>query len=378
MENKRIGFDAKRALHNFRGLGNYSRSVIEGLLKHYPSNEYFLFSPTPKDSRALEWLEAYPELKLVTPTGAWRGAQSLWRSVWLGRIANSYKLDLFHGLSHELPPFGLNCAKLVTIHDLIYLRYPEYFPVVDRVVYNRKFRSACKSADKIVAICDQTKRDIINFFHTEASKIEVAYQSVGEQFYETLSLEAVSSTLSRYQIEKPYFFYVGALEARKNAHMLVRSFGAIANEVSADLVIVGKGGKYEEECKQIVTDLGLNERVHFLGGASYEDLPALYQGALALCFPSHFEGFGIPIVEALFSQTPVITSKGSCFPESAGPDSLFVDSESMDELAFEMKRVASDEELRAKMASRGHEYAQRFHDSQTTKRLAQIYMQVMK
>lgn len=378
MENKRIGFDAKRALHNFRGLGNYSRSVIEGLLKYFPNNEYILFSPMPKDQRALDWLASHPELKVVYPKGAWSFFSSAWRSLWLGRVAQHYQLDLFHGLSHELPPFGLSAPQVVTIHDLIYLRYPEYFPKIDRLVYNRKFRAACERATKIVAICDQTKRDLVDFFHTPAGKIEIAYQTVGEQFYRALSSEKISECLRRYQIERPYFFYVGALEPRKNAVMLVRSFAAIAEEVDQDLVIVGKGKSYEEEVRMAIAKFGLQSRVHMLGGASYADLPALYQGATCLCFPSHFEGFGIPIVEALFCHTPVITSKGSCFPESAGPDSLFVDSESLDELAHAMKMVAHNRELREKMAERGYQYAQRFHDSQTSARLAEIYGQVMK
>lgn len=378
MEKKRIGFDAKRALHNFRGLGNYSRSIIEGLLKYYPENEYILFSPAPKDERALEWLSKHPELKVISPSGGWSMAKSLWRSVWLGRVANQYNLDIFHGLSHELPPFGLDCPQVVTIHDLIYLRYPEYFPLVDRQVYDRKFRGACKRADAIIAICDQTKRDLVDFFHTSETKIEVAYQSVGSPFYEPLKKSKIEECLNRYHIKAPYFFYVGALEPRKNALMLVEAFGAIAASVSDDLVIVGKGKEYEQEIRKKVEALGLQERVHLLGSARYQDLPALYQGAMCFCFPSHFEGFGIPIVEALFSQTPVITSEGSCFPESAGPDSLFVNSESVDELASAMKKVSGDMSLQEMMATKGREYAERFHDSQTTSRLVEIYQQVMK
>lgn len=378
MENKRIGLDAKRALHNFRGLGNYSRSVIEGLLKYFPNNEYILFSPAPKDQRALDWLAQHPQLKVVTPKGVWALFPSAWRSLWLGAVAERYQLDLFHGLSHELPPFGLSAPQVVTIHDLIYLRYPEYFPVLDRLVYDRKFRSACERATKIIAICDQTKRDIVDFFHITESKIEIAYQTVGEQFYTPLSPQNISECLTRYGLSRPYFFYVGALEPRKNALMLVRALGAIASELEQDLVIVGKGKDYEAQIREAVVELKIEDRVHLLGGASYADLPALYQGAICLCLPSHFEGFGIPIVEALFSRTPVITSKGSCFPESAGPDSLFVDSESLDELAHAMKRVASDEGLRARMSERGYQYAQRFHDSQTSARLIEIYQQVMK
>ena len=377
MKNKKIGFEAKRALHNFRGLGNYSRGVIEGLVEHYPDNEYYLFSPTPKDERAKQWLKSLPQLKLVTPGTLGSLSASTWRSVWLGRIAQKYNLDLFHGLSHELPPFGLDCPQVVTIHDLIYLRYPEFFPAIDRLVYDRKFKTACHRANKVIAICDQTKRDLVEFFKLRPTQIEIAYQSVSASFYHLLSSAQVNKCLERYEIQNPYYFYVGALEERKNALTLVRAFAEIKEQTPNDLVIVGEGKDYEQRVRDLIKELNVGSRVHLLGRARYEDLPALYQGAQALCFPSFFEGFGLPIVEALFSQTPVITSTGSCFPESGGPESLYVDPHQYLELAKAMLSLAEDSFKVSQMVSVGHEYAQRFHNLQTTRRLVEIYQQVM-
>lgn len=378
MEGKKIGFEAKRALHNFRGLGNYSRRIVEGMLRYYPHNEYYLFSPTPKDARALKWLQDHPELKLVTPSGSWKLAPTLWRSVWLGKVASEYKLDLFHGLSHELPPFGLKCPQIVTIHDLIYLRYPEFFPAIDRMVYDRKFRGACERATKIVAICEQTKRDLIEFFKTPEAKIEVAYQSVDPRYGEILSDEFLASKKIKYQIERPYFFFVGALEERKNVTTLISAFASISEQVPYDLVIVGRGNaEYEKKLRSLISENNLSKRVHLLNHIPDSDLPALYQAADVMCFPSFFEGFGLPIVESLMGRTPVITSKGSCFPESGGESTWYIDPNSKTDLAQAMKILAGDEKRRDQMAKEGHEFVQKFQLSETSKRLKEIYEQTI-
>jgi glycosyltransferase involved in cell wall biosynthesis len=378
----RIGFEAKRATHNFRGLGNYSRGLIEGILKYQPSEELFLYSPPIKDKRGQDWIDSlsgnvvlkYPETFIETkfPT--------LWRSFLLTDDLKKDRLDIFHGLSHEIP-YRLNgpmpFKKIVTMHDLIFLRYPEFFPLVDRIVYNQKFKYACKHSDIVIAICEQTKEDLINFLGIDEKKIVVHYQSCSPLFYHSRDQAELDSIRQKYKLLKPFILHVGAFEERKNQLNLLLAYAQIADKVEEDLVFIGQGKKYKEKVEALVSKLKLNHRVHFLNSARFDELPAIYQAARVFCFPSLFEGFGIPIVEALFSKTPVITSLGSCFPESAGPDSLFIDPLSTSSIAQGLTTVLGDKNLQNQMSERGLRFVQRFHLSSTTGHLMDIYHQVL-
>ncbi|RPJ78795.1 MAG: glycosyltransferase family 1 protein [Alphaproteobacteria bacterium] len=378
----RIGFEAKRATHKFRGLGNYSRGLIEGLLEYSPADELFLYTPPINSPRGAEWVKTLSKkahLKLPQNYLETKFA-TLWRSFLLHRDLEKDNLDIFHGLSHEIP-YGLKGAKsfkkMVTMHDLIYLRYPDFFPLIDRVVYNQKFKYACKNSDTVIAICQQTKDDLINFLGVDEKKIVVHYQSCSPLFYETLDSTKILSVREKYQLHKPFILNVGAFEERKNQLTLLESFAKIAEIVEEDLVFIGQGKNYKEQLEKRVKELKLSHRVRILNSVTFDELPAIYQAAKLFCFPSLFEGFGIPIIEALFSKIPVITSFGSCFPESAGPDSYFVDPLSEVSISEGLVKVLGDEKLQKHMSSKGLEYVQRFHRRETTSHLRDIYTQAL-
>jgi glycosyltransferase involved in cell wall biosynthesis len=376
----RLGFDGKRATQNFRGLGNYSRGIIEGLLQ-YGSDDIFLYSPLVKDERALKWLakEESSKLHLCEPQSfIGKKIPALWRSFSIIADLKKENLDLFHGLSHEIPT-GVNTAvkkSVVTMHDLIFLRYPEFFPLIDRITYKQKFSYACKNADMVMAICEQTKRDLIEFLGVDEKKIVVHYQSCDPVFYEKRDFSEIKSLMQKYGFERPFILNVGAFEERKNQLALIEAFAKSANQIEQDLVLIGNGKAYLAQCKKRVEDLKLSHRVRFLSNIPFNELPLFYQAADLFCFPSHFEGFGLPIVESLFSQTPVITSFGSCFPESAGPDSVYIDPLSVDDISDKMIKVLSDVTLQKTMISKGHEYAQQFHRENVTAKLLEYYSQL--
>lgn len=378
----RIGFEAKRATHNFRGLGNYSRGLIEGLLEYYPKEDYFLYAPAIKDGRGEAWVKSLPpSAHLKFPeTFLEKKFSSFWRSFLLAGDLSKDKLDIFHGLSHELP-FNLNgdkpFKKIVTMHDLIFLRYPEFFPWIDRVVYNQKFKYACKNADMVIAICEQTKTDLIQFLGVDEKKIVIHYQSCSPHFYQSLEQSRILECKKKYKLQKSYILNVGAFEERKNQLTLLEAYSSIADKIEEDLVFIGQGKNYKEKVQARVLELNLSHRVHLLSSVGFDELPALYQGASLFCFPSLFEGFGIPIIEALFSKTPVITSIGSCFPESAGPDSYFIDPLSIDSIASGLMAVLGDKNLQNQMSTRGFEFTQRFHRKETTTHLMDLYNQVI-
>jgi glycosyltransferase involved in cell wall biosynthesis len=373
----RLGFDGKRGTQNFRGLGNYSRGLIEGLLQ-YSNEELFIYTPKVSDDRALKWLSdnESSRLNLREPnTFIENVIPSLWRSFSIINDLKLDQLDLFHGLSHELP-VGIRALPLksvVTIHDLIFLRYPEFFPLIDRVTYKNKFRYSTQNSDLVIAICEQTKTDLINFLGVDEKKIVVHYQSCDPIFYKERTLTEKKSLMTKYNFKRPFILNVGAFEERKNQLILIEAFAKICEKVAQDLVLIGNGKKYFDQCIARVKDLKISSRVHFLSNVPFLELPVFYQAADLFCFPSHFEGFGIPIVEALFSKTPVITSFGSCFPESAGPTSEYIDPLSVLDISDKLVSVLQSESLQKKMTTEGHKFVQKFHRKDSSIKLLDCY-----
>ena len=372
----RIGFDAKRIFHNFRGLGNYSRNLVEGLIRHFPEEEYILFTPPLKDPRGIEWKQDLPDLKLRTPRSYWgQSLPSFWRSFSLAGAIGRDKLDLYHGLSHELP-LGIQKTKsktLVTIHDLIFMRYPHFFPWIDRQIYYQKYRHAIEKADLIIAICEQTKRDLIHFFKTPQEKIKVVYQSCHPLFFSKPDPKAWGFVKQKFKLTRPYILSVGAIEERKNILLLVRAFCRLKNLIPHHLVLVGEGREYKKRLYEEIEKNRVSERVLFLKGVENRELPDLYRHGDLFVYPSLFEGWGIPNVEALFCRIPVITSRGSSLQESAGPNSLFIDPSSVEELAHQMEKVLFDKGLRENMVAQGYSYAQQFHWKNTSERVMSVY-----
>lgn len=375
----KIGFDAKRAFHNFRGLGNYSRTLLAGLSEYYPEEKYCLFTTPYQDPRSQQWVESFPNFEVVTPSGVMGCVPSLWRSLFLAGEVKKYHVDIFHGLSHEIPPGieKLGIKTVVTIHDLIFLRRPDFFPWIDRLVYLQKFKSACQRADLILAITEQTKKDIIYFFDIPEEKIKVCYQSISPRFYQSLPISNLEEVCRRYSLNRPYILSVGAIEERKNALGLVKAFEKIKNDFSGDLVLVGGRSAYTERVEHFITEAKLSARVKMISDVLNDDLPALYQRAELFCYPSFFEGFGLPIVEALFSETPVITSQGSCFPEAGGEHSLYVDPNHTDELAEAIRQVLGNVSLAREMVCQGRKFAEKFHVKSTTSSLIGIYYDLL-
>jgi len=371
----KIGFDGKRVFHNLRGLGNYSRTLISGLDKYYPEDELYLFTPDFSDK---SWLKNHPKLSIITPEGPFFSKFStLWRSVFLGQDIAKYDLDIYHGLSHEIPPFveNLKAKKVVTIHDLLFLRYPENFPWIDRRIYKWKFTSSCQRADLVIAICEQTKRDIIEFLGIPEGKIKVLYQSCNPIFYKKLSEEKKAYFQKKYSLPKEFILYVGSLEANKNVLNLIKAYKLASPSIP--LVIVGRGADYKKLMAQEILNLGIEKNVLFLDYVPLSDLPGIYQNAHLFVFPSFFEGFGLPIVEAMFSGTPVITTKGSCFPEAGGEHCVYVDPHGPKELCGALREVLGDKLKRDMMIQKGEEYVRKFSLETTSMNLRKTYQQLL-
>lgn len=357
----KIGFDAKRAFHNATGLGNYSRTLIDNLAKYYPESDYLLYNPKKHTS---DWGDSYSQ---ITPTGIWKAIpSSLWRSFGLPQNPDFSSLDIYHGLSHELPYefHKRDCKKVVTIHDLIFLKNVETFPWVDRISYSQKINYALKVSDRIVAISKQTKNDLVHLLDIDDSKIDVIYQSCHPDYFENGTDQ-----------KDDYVLYVGAFRQRKNVLNIIRAFSNVKKEFpSYRLVLAGGGAKaYCEQMIYLINTLKLNDSVDIITSPSFEDLKSLYKNASFFVYPSFYEGFGIPMLESLFSKTPVVASSGTCLKEAAGGGALYVDPNSVAEMSIAMARILGDSKLYAELVEKGFQHVQQFRSEQTARSLMSLY-----
>lgn len=371
----RIGFDAKRAFHNFTGLGNYSRFILHALNSHYPDHNYHLFTPTLRSNE-----ETKPLLNNFTIHNAPAFYQksllkAFWRSFLISNTIKKEKLKIYHGLSNELPAIlPADVKKVVTIHDLIFLRYPNLFPFIDGAIYKAKFRSACKKADKIIAISQQTKQDIIDFFDIESEKIEVIYQGCHPNFLRPFSKERLKEIKEKYRLPSEFILNVGTLESRKNALLILKALKA--GGITIPLVLVGRSTSYKKELEQYIVENNLQDQVSFLHHVSFEELPGIYDLSSLFVYPSIFEGFGIPIIEALHRNLPVITSKGSCFLEAGGKLAAYVDPADEEELAEAIKNnlEAGKEDLDQQLLS---EHLSQFSAKKISSDYMKLYNQLV-
>jgi len=372
----RIGFDAKRLFNNNTGLGNYSRTLVRSLKDHYPDNEYVLFTPKViRNSQTEPFLDGDFEVK---KPGSMPGA--LWRTKYMCGDINKADLDIYHGLSHELP-IGIhktNTCSIVTIHDIIYKMHPEDFPWIDRKVYDFKFRYSCEHADRIIAISQSTKADIMMHYGVPEEKISVVYQSCNEAFKKDITEQDMSATLRKYKLPDQYLLYVGTINERKNLLAAVKAIHQMREFLKIPLLVVGDGKEYKQKVLDYIKKNNLESNVIFAPYIQNTDLPAIYRRARILLFPSRYEGFGIPVIEALFSRTPVITTRMSSLPEAAGPGAHYVDPDDPATIAEGITRILTSPEYYKQLITNGYNHVQVFNNKDISKLLMGIYERTSK
>jgi len=369
-----IGFDAKRLFNNFTGLGNYSRTLLDNLAAYHPENNYFLFTPKIKSSDETKRFLTNDKYKTIFPETAFKLG---WRSFSIKKQLKENNIELYHGLSHELPINidRTDIKSIVTIHDLIFKVYPQNYSIPDRLIYDFKFKYSCQHSNKIIAISENTKKDIVNYYQIDPKKIEVIYQSVNPIFYSENNQENSNTILEQFKIPKQYLLYVGTVEQRKNLKAVLDAYRFLSADFKIPLVVVGRGKKYKLEAEALSNKLGIENKIiwiNYLGNNT--NLKTIYQHALAFIYPSFYEGFGIPIVEALLSKTPVISARTSSLTEAGGPDSYYVDPKNAKEIAVGIEKILSDSELRNTMIEKGFEYANKTFGSElVTSQIADLY-----
>lgn len=352
----RLGYDAKRIFHNASGLGNYSRDLIRILATQLPQHDYYLYNPKP--AKVHRW-KGFSNTFEKYPKGIWSVLHSLWRQAPIAKQLQKDGIDLYHGLSGELPK-GLRIPSVVTVHDLIFLRYPRLYNPIDVYIHKKKVNHAVRAATKVVAISEQTKADLLAYTQIPKEKIVVIYQGCHPSFKIKLSEEKKQDVRKKYELPERYVLFVGTLEERKNA----MSIAVALKESSYSMVFVGKAKAYGEKLKTYIVENNMQKRTLFIDHINMDDLVGIYQNATVFCYPSIFEGFGIPIIEALYSGVPVITTEGGCFSEAGGASSLYVNPKDETQLRNAIYTLfVESEEKRQERIESGYLHVQQFDDA---------------
>jgi glycosyltransferase involved in cell wall biosynthesis len=373
--NIKIGFDAKRLFENHTGLGNYSRTLVQNLATYHPKNQYELFAP-----RAVQNFDTAPFFQSpFRPHFSQHFSKNWWRTSAITNDLQRENIQIYHGLSHELP-LGIqktDIKSVVTIHDIIFKRFPNQFPLFQRLLYDFKWKYACQNADAIIAISEHTKRDIIEYYHIPPEKIHVIYQACDERFLQPCASDNLQEIRKKYNLPSEYLLYVGSVIERKNVLNLVKSLLFLPKDVQIPLVIVGNGKRYMQEIKQYIAENALENRVFWRNNVSNEDLPAIYQGAAVFIYPSLYEGFGIPLIEAAFSKVPIVTSKFSSLPEAAGAFCEYPDVFSPKSMAESVEKLLKNMSYQQLNVENSYHYAQRFTGYKVTNELINLYGQLI-
>ena len=373
-----IGIDAKRIVRNGTGLGSYGRTLVNDLAQ-YPLRLNLYAPDRGRDDLRTQIVDR-PNVAFVYPTSKFSILNSgLSKSYWRSRgIVADLKRDgiqLYHGLSGELP-IGIRRSgikSVVTIHDLIFLRHPEFYNPIDVQIYKWKFRQTIKEAHHIIAISECTRRDILEYGAglVSESHITLIYQSCAQRFSTPLTshLSPLTSQLDRYVLS------VGSIEPRKNTMLALKALHHLPDDVS--LVLVGRHTAYTDKLVAYARANGLEHRLRILHGVPDADLPALYAGAEAFVYPSVYEGFGIPIIEAIRCGLPVVACTGSCLEEAGGPDSLYVAPDDAEGMADAIRRSLKGADGRQERIQRSMDYIQRFDGKDVAGQVFQLYQQLL-
>ena len=368
-----IGIDAKRIVRNGTGLGSYGRTLVNDLAQ-YPLR-LNLYAPDKGRDDLRTQVEGHDNVSFLFPHSSFHFplSKSYWRSRGIVADLKRDGIQLYHGLSGELP-IGIRRSgikSVVTIHDLIFLRHPEFYNPIDVQIYKWKFHQTIKEADHIIAISECTKRDILEYGGELVSEdnITLIYQSCAQRF--NVSPDSKYSALD----SQRYVLSVGSIESRKNTMLALKALHHLPDDIS--LVLVGRHTAYTDKLTQYARTNGLEHRLRILHGVPDADLPALYAGAEAFVYPSVYEGFGIPIIEAIRCGLPVVACTGSCLEEAGGPDSLYVEPDDAEGMADAIRRSLKDADGRQERIQRSQDYIKRFDGKDVAGQVFQLYQQLL-
>ena len=375
-----IGIDYTAAYEQGGGIGRYVRELVTALSKVDSANQYSLFvsGALPTSLPQIFPANFYWKSTRITPK-------------WLARVWHrsriplplelfTGRLELFHATDFVLPPLLPNACSLLTVHDLSFVRVPDSASSSLKAYLDSVVPRSVQLATHVLADSQATKDDLIELYSVADSKVTVLLSGVDERFFSLVSSELLLTVRSKYSIDRfPYIFSVGTVQPRKNYSRLIEALAQLRNQgIEIHLVIAGGKGWLENPIYQTITDTHMEDFVHFIGFAADEDLPALYRNAVCLAFPSLYEGFGLPILEAMASGTPVLTSNISSLPEVAGDAAIMVDPYDLDAITDGLKRLILDSALRDSLIQKGLVRARQFTWEKSARQLLGIYHSLLR
>ncbi|MDX1630533.1 MAG: glycosyltransferase family 1 protein [Thermoanaerobaculia bacterium] len=367
----RIAIDTRK-VRDF-GIGTYIRNLVQGLAELDDENHYLLLvGPGGKEA-----LGPLPErFELVQEKAPVYSIRELLKLSWKLR---SLEADLYHA-THYVLPAVVPCRAVVTIHDIIHLLYPEFLP--NRLAFfyaQAMIRRSLSRGDRVITVSRNTRKDLLRFFEVEEEKIQVVYNGVEEQFHRILAPEDLERWAQQLELPNPYLLFVGNPKPHKNLDVVLQAYAKAREIEGFDAPLVCVGGKSEANLKirQRAETLGISEKLKMLGHVASEALPAIYQGASLFLYPTLYEGFGLPVVEAMASGTPVITSNTSALQEIGEGYAELVDPLDVDAMGRAVARLMGDPERREALRERGMKRARDFSWGRTARETLEIYRDVL-
>lgn len=371
----RIAFDATAIPENRAGAGIYIFSLVKALAQVDRDNEYFIFV---KPEHGEEFGVLGPNFRLMPVSVSSAPRRLVWEQSGLPMALRRLKVDVLHSPHYTTPLLpGSGFRRVVTFHDMTYMLMPELHARFHRRFFPPMMRFSARRANRLIADSESTRRDMARLLPASAGKTVVTLLAAGPVFRPVPPAEVLDACTRHGLTPGRFLLYVGVLEPRKNVPMLLKAFAQIAAKFpDVPLVIVGKKGWMYDAIFAELTALGLAERVVFTGYVPEEDLPRLYGGARAFVYPSLYEGFGLPVLEAMQCGAPVVTTDISSMPEVAGDAALLVKPDDVDGLAEALTRVLSDDALAADLKQRGLARAALFSWERCARETRAVYEEV--
>jgi glycosyltransferase involved in cell wall biosynthesis len=363
-----IGFDGKRLYDNKTGLGNYSRTLLHRLLNFYPNESYKIFVHQKYFEDTPYKYPYFVDKTIVSDAFS----ADLWRFKGVEDDITKHNISIFHGLSNEVPELPKNIKKVVTIHDVIFHKLPKTFPFIDRQMYAYKTKKACHIADAIIAVSEQTKQDLLELTKVNEDKIHVVYPTWNKEYEHECNYILKDEYFARYGLPRDFVLFVGAISKRKNFLKLLEAMSLPENK-DKHLVAVSNGGDEYDKAENFIYEKGLEANVFFLKDLPWYELPIIYHMSQGLVYPSMYEGFGLPILEALRCGKPVITSNISSMPEVGGDACIFIDPMNVEEISSAINFIYYNLDLAAEIKVKAINQIQKFNPEKMTEKMMNVY-----
>ncbi len=366
-----IAVDASSTISPRTGVGTYTYNLLQALGEIDKTNEYILYFNYFRPSKIVPKFEQSNFKKVINRIPA-KVQRILHNNLKLPIELFVGGIDIFHSPNYFLPPTR-SAQTIITIYDLTFKRFPETRIRSDVRYYNKWVPAAAKMANRVITISQSTKQDIIELLDIPENKVDVICGATDNQFVPIEDIQILQRVKAKYNLPEKFSLYVGTLEPRKNIPTLLQAFAILKKQHHLKLVIAGRKGWLYDEIFETVKKLKLTGDVIFTGYICEKDLPALYNLADLFVFPSFYEGFGLPVLEAMACGLPVITSDTSSLPEVVGDAGIMVDPYDVEGLAEAMYKVLADATLQQRMRAKGLQRAELFSWEETARKTLAVY-----